>query len=112
MLPLAPEAAHASPGSIPFLTSEEGLGERHIIAEAESQLSGYVFCLQKSTSVIWASAKAPEAAHASPFLITRGGPQRMACHSRVAVTTVRVRALASVDQVHSKLLLAQAASPS
>ena len=40
VLPLAPEQARANAGSIPFLTSQEGLGHRVVRAEVTSELSG------------------------------------------------------------------------
>lgn len=41
ILPLAPEHARAEPGKIPITTTEQGVGSRHVVARAESPLSGW-----------------------------------------------------------------------
>ena len=43
VLPLAPEAAREAANTIPFMTSQEGLGSRTVLQEAESALSGYAY---------------------------------------------------------------------
>ena len=40
VLPLVPEAAREAAHAIPFMTSQEGLGSRTVLEDADSPLSG------------------------------------------------------------------------